>query len=86
MDNYRIRLRNLDPEVLEYFRKTNEKIGFDGLNSDVVVEIKNDAASGLAYNDAELRNRIIALETDYVKTSVGDIRYALKSTIYTKII
>ena len=84
MDNYRIRLRNLDPEVLEYFRKTNEKIGFDGLNSDVVVEIKNDAASGLAYNDAELRNRIIALETDYVKTSVGDSRYALKSNTYTK--
>lgn len=84
MDNYRIKLRNLDPEVLAYFRNINDKIGFDELNSDVVIEIKNDAASGLAYNDAELRNRIATLETDYIKTSVGDNRYALKTETYTK--
>lgn len=84
MNNYRIKLRNLDPEVLEYFRKTNEKIGFDELNSDVVIEIKTDASSGLSYNDTELRNRILTIETSYVKTSIGNTKYAFKSDTYTK--
>ena len=43
MDNNRIRLRNLDKEVLDYFKKREDKIGFDELSSNVVEEIKTDA-------------------------------------------
>ena len=84
MDNNKIRLRNLDAEVLEYFKKTEDKISFDDLESNVVEEIKTDASSGLAYNDEELRNRIIAVEDTYVKTADGDNKYAFKSETYNK--
>ena len=33
MDNNKIRLRNLDPEVIDYFKKTEDKISFDDLES-----------------------------------------------------
>ena len=84
MDNNKIRLRNLDAEVLEYFKKTEDKISFDDLESNVVEEIKTDASSGLAYNDEELRNRIITVEDTYVKTADGDNKYAFKSETYNK--
>ena len=48
MDNNKIKLRNLDVEVLEYFKKTEDKISFDDLENNVVEEIKTDASSGLA--------------------------------------
>ena len=84
MDNKKIRLRNLDPEVLDYFKKSEDKISFDDLSSSVVEEIKTDASAGLAYNDAELRSRIAHIEDAYVKTIDGDLKYALKIDTYNK--
>ena len=84
MDNNKIRLRNLDHEVIDYFKKTEDKISFDDLESNIVEEIKTDASSGLAYNDEELRNRIITIEDTYVKTADGDNKYAFKSDTYDK--
>ena len=84
MDNNRIRLRNLDKEVLDYFKKREDKIGFDELSSNVVEEIKTDASAGLAYNDSELRSRIAEVENSYVKTIDGDLKYAFRSDTYNK--
>ena len=41
----KVRIRNLDDEILNYFRKTEDKIGYDQLNKDVVTEIKNNKSN-----------------------------------------
>ena len=84
MDNNRIRLRNLDPEVIGYFKKREDKITFDDLAGNVVEEIKTDASAGLAYNDSELRSRIAGIEDTYIKAADGDLKYALKQDTYNK--
>lgn len=62
----KIKIRNLDEEVIKNFRNSSELIGFDSLEESVVKEIKNKAANGNInkYNDRELRNRITLLENN----------------------
>lgn len=76
----KIRLRNLDDEVLKYFRKVTDRIGYDQLNSDVVTQIKNSggSSSGTAYNDSELRNRLINVENTMLSKTVAASTYAAK--------
>lgn len=62
----KIRLRNLDEEVINAFRQNSKLIDFDSLSEDVVTAIKNQSPDGSLnkYNDRELRNRISLLERD----------------------
>ena len=76
----KIRLRNLDDEVLKYFRKVTDRIGYDQLNSDVVTQIKNSggSSSGTVYNDSELRNRLINVENTMLSKTAAASIYAAK--------
>jgi len=75
----KIRIRNLDEEVLKYFRKYENKIVFDDLDEAVIKEIKNGTGTELnQYNDAELRNRIIALENDKLGSEDAENIYLKK--------
>lgn len=76
----KIRLRNLDDEVLKYFRKVTDRIGYDQLNSDVVTQIKNSggSSSGTVYNDSELRNRLINVENTMLSKTAAASTYAAK--------
>ena len=77
MINNKIKVRNLDPEVLGYFRNNSNKISYDDLDSTVVTDIKNNATSGAnRYDDTELRNRIITLENDILTKEEADQAYA----------
>lgn len=77
----KIRLRNLDDEVLKYFRKVTDRIGYDQLNSDVVTQIKNSGgpSSGTVYNDSELRNRLINVENTMLSKTAAASTYAAKT-------
>ena len=75
MRSDRIRIRNLDREVLEYFRNINQKITFDSLDASIVTEIKNGEGTN-KYNDAELRSRIISLENKKLAAADAENIYA----------
>lgn len=79
----KIKVRNLDEEVLEYFRRNDGKITFDGLDPSVVTEIKNGKGTN-KYNDAELRNRIIILEDDKLSKKDAQDTYRKSEDSYTK--
>ena len=49
----KVKVRNLDEDVLSLFRKNNEKIPYDSLDQEIINEIKNGAGTN-KYNDAEL--------------------------------
>ena len=57
MKSQRIRLRNLDNEVLKHFVSINDKITYDSLDELIVTEIKNGEGTN-KYNDSELRSRM----------------------------
>lgn len=79
MSDNKVRLRNLDEEVLRYLHATSGTIGFDQLSPDVVTEIKNKTStSGTPYNDSELRNRIGTIESTMVTKTSADSLYATK--------
>lgn len=83
----KVRIRNLDDEILNYFRKTEDKIGYDQLNKDVVTEIKNNKSNtNSPYDDAELRNRIINIESTMVSKSSANSLYATKKDYDTSIV
>jgi hypothetical protein len=78
MDN-KVKLRNLDDEVLRYLRAASDKVGFDQLSPDVVSEIKNHTGtSGASYDDSELRKRIVTVENSMVTKTSADSLYATK--------
>lgn len=79
----KIKVRNLDEEVLEYFRRNDGKITFDGLDPSVVTEIKNGSGTN-KYNDAELRSRIIILEDDKLSKKDAQDTYRKSEDSYTK--
>lgn len=79
----KIKVRNLDEEVLEYFRRNDGKITFDGLDPSVVTEIKNGSGTN-KYNDAELRSRIIILEDDKLSKTDAQSTYRKSEDSYTK--
>lgn len=83
MRSDRIRIRNLDREVLEYFRNINQKITFDSLDASIVTEIKNGEGTN-KYNDAELRSRIISLENKKLAAADAENIYAKKANTYSK--
>ena len=83
MRSDRIRIRNLDREVLEYFRNINQKITFDSLDASIVTEIKNGEGTN-KYNDAELRSRIISLENKKLAAADAENIYAKKVDTYSK--
>ena len=83
MRSDRIRIRNLDREVLEYFRNINQKITFDSLDESIVTEIKNGEGTN-KYNDAELRSRIISLENKKLAAADAENIYAKKVDTYSK--
>lgn len=79
MADNKVRLRNLDEEVLKYLHATSGTIGFDQLSPDVVTAIKNNTStSGSSYNDSELRNRIVTIENTMVSKISADSLYATK--------
>lgn len=80
----KIKLQNFDPEVLEYFHNKNTKITYDFLASDVVNDIKNGIGATQAYNDTELRQRIINLETNKLDSTSAESIYMKKVDAYTK--
>lgn len=83
MKSDKIRVRNLDEEVLNYFININDKITYDSLDPSIVTDIKN--GEGLEkYNDEELRNRIINLEKTRLSISQAEKDYYKKSITYTK--
>lgn len=84
MRSDRIRIRNLDKEILEYFRNINQKITFDSLDESIVTEIKNGEGVN-KYNDAELRSRIISLENKKLAAADAENIYAKKADTYSKI-
>ena len=74
MASGKIKKRNLDESLLEYFRNTESKITYDDLDSEVVTDIKNMLASDtvnryVKYNDFELRNKIQLLEKNKLNIS-----------------
>lgn len=79
----KIKVRNLDEEVLEYFRRNDGKITFDGLDPSVVTEIKNGKGTN-KYNDAELRSRIVILEDDKLSKKDAQDTYRKSEDSYTK--
>lgn len=60
-DNY-IEKRHLGDKLKRSLRFSDDKIGFDDIDSDIVKILKSNSTSSTAYDDKELRNRIIALE------------------------
>lgn len=78
----KIKLHNLDQEVLNYFFKKENKIVYDNLSDDIITDIKNDT-SGLGYNDTELRNRIINLENNKLDKSEAENKYYSKNNTYS---
>lgn len=84
MATNKIKLRNLDDEVLKSLYPTSKKIGFDSLDPEVVTEIKNKTnTSGSSYNDTELRNRIIDIENTMLSKSYAETTYAAKNNYDT---
>ena len=83
MDNNKIKLRNLDEEVLKYFRVSQDKLDFDDLNQEVL-DVLNNTNAVHAYNDAGLRSDIAELRETKVDKTEGDSRYILRSDGYTK--
>lgn len=77
----KIRLRNLDNEVLDYFRQNQNSITYDDLSQDVVTDIKNNIQVGNVnkYDDNELRTRIINLETNALTKDEAANTYAAQA-------
>ena len=88
-----IKLRNLDEEVLKYFRK-NEPIkpgDLDTSTQNILNTLKNSVADKdgkfIAYDDKEVRDKIKKLEDDEAATraAIPDLTpYLKKSDMYTK--
>lgn len=83
MDNNKIKLRNLDEEVLKYFRVSQDKLDFDDLNQEVL-DVLNNTNAVHSYNDAGLRSDIAELRENKVDKIEGDSRYVMRSDGYTK--
>lgn len=79
----KIKIRNLDDDIFDFFRRNDQKITFDALDSDIVAQIKNGAATQI-YNDAELRNRIINLENGKLSGSDASNTYRKITESYAK--
>ena len=79
----KIKLHNLDEEVINYFLNKDTKIIYDYLAEDIISDIKNDS-SDIGYNDTELRNRIISLEDNNIDTSVIQSNYYNKTETYSR--
>ena len=79
----KIKLHNLDEEVINYFLNKDTKIIYDYLAEDIISDIKNDS-SDIGYNDTELRNRIISLEDNKIDTSVIQSNYYNKTETYSR--
>lgn len=83
MDNNKIKLRNLDEEVLKYFRISQDKLDFDDLNQEVL-NVLNKTNAVHSYNDAGLRSDIAELRENKVDKTEGDSRYVMRNDGYTK--
>lgn len=87
MATNKIKLRNLDDEVLHALYSVSKKIGFDQLDSEVVTEIKNKTnTSGSSYNDTELRNRVTNIENTMLSKSSAENTFATKKDYDTSIV
>lgn len=79
----KIKVRNLDDDIFNFFRRNDQKITFDALDPNIVAQIKNGSATQI-YNDAELRNRIINLEKIKLNNSDAANTYRKIADSYTK--
>lgn len=79
----KVKVRNLDEDVLSLFRKNNEKIPYDSLDQEIINEIKNGAGTN-KYNDAELRSRIIKLEGDKLDKKLAATTYMTVENSFSK--
>ena len=83
MDNNKIKLRNLDEEVINFFRANKEKLDFDDLNQKVL-DVLNNTNAVNTYDDSGLRSDIAELKSKKIDTIEADSKYALKAETYTK--
>ena len=83
MRSDRIRIRNLDDEVLRFFRNIDEKITYDALDSTIIEEIKNGEGTN-KYNDSELRSRIISLERNKLASIDAESIYLKRADAYNR--
>lgn len=81
----KIKLRNLDDEIINYFRQNQAVIGYDDLSSEVVTDIKNNIQQGNVnkYDDQELRQRIIELENNSLSKTEAENTYAAQTNYDT---
>lgn len=79
----KVKVRNLDEDVLNLFRKNGEKIPYDSLDQEIINEIKNGAGTN-KYNDAELRSRIIKLEGDKLDKKLAATTYMTVENSFSK--
>ena len=84
MKNNLITVNHLDPSLKNILRFTSGKIQYDDLAKDVVNAIKNSGAQGkTAYDDAELRNRIINIEQTILTKEAASNIYSTKKDVVT---
>lgn len=79
----KVKVRNLDEDVLNLFRKNGEKIPYDSLDQEIINEIKNGAGTN-KYNDEELRSRIIKLEGDKLDKKLAATTYMTVENSFSK--
>lgn len=84
MNPNKIKKRNLDEEILNYFFSTDKKISYDYLDENVVSDIKNGPNATHAYNDTELRYRITQLEANKLGKAEAQSLYILAANTYTR--
>ena len=84
MKNNLITVNHLDPSLKNILRFTSGKIQYDDLAKDVVNAIKNSGAQGKpAYDDAELRNRIVNIEQTILTKEAASNIYSTKKDVVT---
>lgn len=80
----KIKIHNLDKEVLDYFYTKNKPISYDQLDRPIIDDIKNGVGATHAYNDAEIRYRVAEVERNKIDTQAAEATYSKKNETYSK--
>lgn len=81
----KIKLYNLDKDVLNYFYDKNTKIPYDSLDQSIIDDIKNGIGATQKYNDSEIRYRIAEVERNKLDKENADAIYVNKDNVYSKL-
>ena len=80
----KIKVHNLDKEVLDYFYSKNIKIPYEGLDQLIIDDIKNGIGATQKYNDSEIRYRIAEVERNKLNKEEAAKIYIDKNDVYSK--